>query len=149
MQIGLFTQILLPKHFYIYFVVFVFFTAVVVVVAATCGKVFVVHILGACFMPSLRNRFPQAATKSGNLKDASLTLTFPNAPVVIPLLLLLLVVIVPSRLELTLGRAAFGVARSSADAQIMRFHVIILSPNDARLTWQLPDLSHEYNIYNI
>lgn len=107
MQIGLFTQILLPKHFYIYFVVFVFLTAVVVVVvAATCGKVFVVHILGACFMPSLRNRFPQAATKSGNLKDASLTLTFPNAPVVIPLLLLL--VIVPSCLELTLGRPHFG-----------------------------------------
>lgn len=108
MQIGLFTQILLPKHFYIYFVVFVFFTAVVVVavvVAATCGKVFVVHILGACFMPSLRNRFPQAATKSGNLKDASFTLTFPNAPVVI---LLLLFLVVPPRLELTLGRAAFG-----------------------------------------
>lgn len=112
MQIGLFTQILLPKHFYIYFVVFVFLTAVVVavVVAATCGKVFVVHIHGACFMPSLRNRFPQAATKSGNLKDASFTLTFPNASVVIPLLplLLLLILLVPPRLELTLGRAAFG-----------------------------------------
>lgn len=108
MQIGLFTQILLPKHFYIYFVVFVFLTAVVVVVvAATCGKVFVVHILGACFMPSLRNRFPQAATKSGNLKDASLTLTFPTAPVVI-LLLLLFHVVVPPRLELTLGRPHFG-----------------------------------------
>lgn len=97
MQIGLFTQILLPKHFYIYFVVFVFLIVIVVVVvgpAATCGKVFAVHILGACFMPSLRNRFPQATTKSGNLKDASLTLTFPTAVVVILVVVASAVVVV-------------------------------------------------------
>lgn len=100
MQIGLFTQILLPKHFYIYFVVFVFLIVIVVAVvvvvgpAATCGKVFAVHILGACFMPSLRNRFPQATTKSGNLKDASLTLTFPTAVVVILVVVASAVVVV-------------------------------------------------------
>lgn len=35
-------------------------------------------------------------------------MTFPNASVVVLLILLLIFVVVPPRLELTLGRAAFG-----------------------------------------
>lgn len=103
MQIGLFTQILLPSTFIfislfccIYIYIF-FFVSLLLLVgrATTCGQLLYVFAypwsILYSFYSELENRWPQATSKSGNLKGASLTFI---------LLLLLLILFL---LALTLG----------------------------------------------